>query len=629
MHARYSLGKQIANIMKALLTFFITMVCIGPALSQSVGVGTQTPNASAMLDISSNNKGLLIPRMTENEKAQIANPATGLLVWQTDGTPGFYYNAGTPQGPKWYMLSVADATNWSINGNGNIDPSQNFIGTTNSQPIRFRINNRWAGSIDSAKGTYFGYLAGQNDALGNVAFGDQALSTNENGSGLTAIGRLALEKNRGGSSNTAVGALTMRENTVGNWNTAVGTQSMLNNTTGSENVSIGMLSMYDNKGDKNVAAGVYALAANEGFNNIGLGYYALRFNTSGSWNIGIGSNALRNNISGVSNVGVGISALNANDTGHSNVALGSFALASNKMNYNTAVGARALTNSVSGEENAAMGMDALKNNVIGDGNTAVGFNSQLNSNAHYNTSVGQKSLESNISGIANTAIGRGAMQINTVGLYNSALGANTLDNNTSGDYNTAVGYGAGSGNISGDYNTFLGYNTAVDNSRNNATVIGYRAIGECSNCLILGSINGKNGSIVSTKTGIGTTNPGFLLQVGESGDGTVARANSWTTFSDERYKTQIISIDHALDKLDQIGGYYYQWKDGKDQSRQAGLIAQEVEKVLPEIVQTDEAGYKSVDYGKMNALLIEAVKEQQKLIKQMEQRIANLEKGKK
>jgi hypothetical protein len=54
-----------------------------------------------------------------------------------------------------------------------------------------------------------------------------------------------------------------------------------------------------------------------------------------------------------------------------------------------------------------------------------------------------------------------------------------------------------------------------------------------------------------------------------------------------------------------------------------------VEKVLPEIVQTDEAGYKSVDYGKMNALLIEAMKEQQKLIKQMEQRIANLEKRKK
>ncbi|HSR38122.1 MAG TPA: tail fiber domain-containing protein, partial [Phnomibacter sp.] len=133
----------------------------------------------------------------------------------------------------------------------------------------------------------------------------------------------------------------------------------------------------------------------------------------------------------------------------------------------------------------------------------------------------------------------------------------------------------------------------------------------------------------SGNVGVGTSSPTVKFQVGANGDGTVARANSCTTFSDERYKTQIVSIDHALDKLDQIGGYYYQWKEGQDQSRQAGLIAQEVERVLPEIVQTDEAGYKSVDYGKMNALLIEAVKEQQKLIKQMQQRIANLEKGKK
>jgi hypothetical protein len=129
----------------------------------------------------------------------------------------------------------------------------------------------------------------------------------------------------------------------------------------------------------------------------------------------------------------------------------------------------------------------------------------------------------------------------------------------------------------------------------------------------------------SGNVGIGTSNPTVRFQVGANGDGTVARANAWQTFSDERFKTGIISIDNPLDKLDQIGGYYYQWKNGADQSRQAGLLAQEVERVMPEIVATDDNGYKSVDYGKLNALLIEAIKAQQKLINQMQQKMAMLE----
>lgn len=110
--------------------------------------------------------------------------------------------------------------------------------------------------------------------------------------------------------------------------------------------------------------------------------------------------------------------------------------------------------------------------------------------------------------------------------------------------------------------------------------------------------------------GIGTTTPAVRLQVGNSGDGTVARANAWQTFSDQRFKKDIVPIANALEKLEHLQGYYYYWKEGADANRQAGLLAQEVEKVLPEIVNTDSQGYKSVDYGKMNALLLQALKEQ-------------------
>jgi hypothetical protein len=61
----------------------------------SIGVGTTSPNASAALDVSSTSKGVLLPTMTQTQRNAIATPATGLLVFQTDNTPGFYYYNGT------------------------------------------------------------------------------------------------------------------------------------------------------------------------------------------------------------------------------------------------------------------------------------------------------------------------------------------------------------------------------------------------------------------------------------------------------------------------------------------------------------------------------------------------------
>jgi hypothetical protein len=85
------------------------------AASAQVGIGTTTPNASAQLEVSSTSKGVLVPRMTAAEKAAIASPATGLLVFQTDNTPGFYYNAGTAASPAWTMIQTS--TNVTTQGN--------------------------------------------------------------------------------------------------------------------------------------------------------------------------------------------------------------------------------------------------------------------------------------------------------------------------------------------------------------------------------------------------------------------------------------------------------------------------------------------------------------------------------
>ena len=114
------------------------------------------------------------------------------------------------------------------------------------------------------------------------------------------------------------------------------------------------------------------------------------------------------------------------------------------------------------------------------------------------------------------------------------------------------------------------------------------------------------------------------------GDGYVWAANDITAFSDERVKTNLQKIEGALDKVSNINGYTftrtdYTSEDDKDK-RHVGVIAQEIQKVLPELVHEDDKGMLSVAYGNMTALLIEAIKEERVERLKVEERLARLEK---
>ena len=98
--------------------------------------------------------------------------------------------------------------------------------------------------------------------------------------------------------------------------------------------------------------------------------------------------------------------------------------------------------------------------------------------------------------------------------------------------------------------------------------------------------------------------------------------------SDIRFKNNITPITNALDKLSKIGGYTFEWNEISHKEtgkKDIGVVAQEVEEILPEIVQTRSNGYKAVDYQKLTALLIESVKEQQVIINDLKSRIETLE----
>lgn len=129
--------------------------------------------------------------------------------------------------------------------------------------------------------------------------------------------------------------------------------------------------------------------------------------------------------------------------------------------------------------------------------------------------------------------------------------------------------------------------------------------------------------------GIGTTGlPAAKLHVnGSAGNNT----GVWSNLSDERLKTGIEPIRDALEAVERLRGVSFRWKDAKkdaEYGRVRGLIAQDVEKAIPEWVKTDPDGYKRLEPIGIDALLIEAIKEQQKQIEDLRNEIAKLKEGK-
>ena len=129
----------------------------------------------------------------------------------------------------------------------------------------------------------------------------------------------------------------------------------------------------------------------------------------------------------------------------------------------------------------------------------------------------------------------------------------------------------------------------------------------------------QSGTIVyynGGNVGIGSATPSQKLYVAGNMQATGAvYGGAFYYSSDRNLKTNIQPISNALDKVQQLQGVTFDWKE--DGSSSVGLIAQDVEEVFPELVHTDAEGKKSVEYANLVAVLIEAVKEQQKEIDEL------------
>ncbi|MBL7745478.1 MAG: tail fiber domain-containing protein [Chitinophagaceae bacterium] len=358
---------------KALSFIYFLLLTFDLSLAQSVGIGTATPSASAKVDISSNNSGLLIPRMTTGAIGTVSNPAKGLLILDTTLNQ-LMVNMGTSSSPSWQ--TIVFKSGWSLGGNSNTNPASQFIGTTDNQPLLFRVNNVKAGEINPVTySAFWGKGAGQNNSSGrsNVAIGVDALRSNQYNHNMVAVGDSALY-NSSGFANTALGSKTLYSNSSGTANTGMGYQ-VLNN----------------GNGQYNTAAGYRAMFAGGGNWNVGIGSEALYSNTSGATNIAVGVNSLYANTNGNDNVGIGSSALRLNTGGDENVAIGNSALYSNGLgNYNSAVGRNALAGTTASLYNTAIGYNAGYVYDMGYNNTILGANSIGAFNGQYNIiAIGQ------------------------------------------------------------------------------------------------------------------------------------------------------------------------------------------------------------------------------------------------
>jgi hypothetical protein len=282
---------------------------------------------------------------------------------------------------------------------------------------------------------------------------------------------------------------------------------------------------------------------------------------------------------------------------------------------NTADGSDALfrNNSVgsTGTNNTAVGFDALFGNTTGNFNTAVGAEAlHLNITGSNNTAAGFQALFRNTSGRFNTANGVNALLTNSTGIQNTANGVNGLFHNTTGNFNTANGNSALLSNTTGSSNVGIGVNAG----RNLTTGSGNVCIG----VNVLG-IAGE-----SNTTRIRNVYPSAVsgLAVYVDSAGKLGHLSS-----SQRYKEEIKPMDEASEAILALKPvtFHYKKKIDTNGAKQFGLVAEEVEKVNPDLVTRDGEGKpETVRYEAVNTMLLNEFLKEHRRMEEQDKRIEEL-----
>jgi Chaperone of endosialidase len=270
--------------------------------------------------------------------------------------------------------------------------------------------------------------------------------------------------------------------------------------------------------------------------------------------------------------------------------------------FNTATGAGALSNNTTGSANTANGAAALSRNNTGFNNTASGEAAlTFNTMGVDNTANGSSALSSNTTGGFNTASGTGALASNTISGENTAIGADALGQST-GSSNIGIGSSAGFNLTTGDSNICIG-NSGV--------------AGEASTTRI-GTNTSQTRAFIAGVNGVMTGGTGTPVLIDSNGQlGTVS--------SSARFKDDIQDMGEATERLLKLRPVTFRYKAQPEGRTQFGLIGEEVESVMPELVVCSSSGeVETVLYHEMPAMLLNELQKQQREIQALKAELSAL-----
>ena len=428
---------NVKTVFKSFAAILVAGLSVNIAIAQSgggVSINENNPptpaDPSAMLDVSSSNKGLLIPRMTLTQRNAIASPAEGLLVYVTDDNSFYYYN-----NTAWKKITIDDNQLWQLSGSdAYFSTGKVGIGTNN--PVV---------ELDIEGGVNIGNTA--DSTAGNIRWNGQ------NFEGYNGTAWVVLDnkwKDNGGgtvildSPVELTGSFTVKNSTSDLFKISDNGGFVLGKDAGTSYTASSGVIIGENAGQSVV----------NGYRSVFIGADAGKLTTSESANSFIGYTSGAANTTGISNTFLGGYAGSANTTGNNNTYLGgSSGQLSTTASNNTFVGAASGTNNVTGDQNTYMGASA-GSGATSSGNTFMGY-----------------SAGTTASGGSNTAIGSEASKSITTATRTTSLGYWSGKSMTTGSYNTLIGSRAGEGTTTGTNNTFLGYLAGYNNQTGNNNIV--------------------------------------------------------------------------------------------------------------------------------------------------------------
>jgi len=423
------------------------------------------------------------------------------------------------------------------------------------------------------------------------------------------------------------------------------------NSSNATNIFVGDTTPSSTSSNFNIGIGYQALHSSNGniTNNVAIGYQALLGN-NGAYNVAIGDNCLSG--TGNYNIGLGRQAGHQIAGAEYNVLLGyQPAFNITDIGHSVAIGYQALY-SIS---------DGLMSGASGTGNTyghiAIGYNSQkefegIDQNGQPNIAMGIFSLENNIQSGDNIAIGNFALRYlgqnctnfatNGGGIGNIAIGSNAMQGGHNGSFSSTDTF-------RGDYNTAIGWqslSTLKSATADKNTALGLNSGGVVqtgSENVFLGNNTSASGASVTKEIVMGPSATGkgtrtFFVN-SDSGVYHGGNTTTWSTTSDIRIKKNVTDNNTGLDKIKeiQVRNFEYKTKDEitdfenpdavvvDKEGLQLGVIAQEIQQVLPDIVNEESTGVLSVNADNLTWYLINAVKELSAKNDALEARIKTLE----